>query len=139
MRHRFAVLDDAVLLGELNHQLIQDEGHRNPMTPSELADRMRGWLGGEYRAVVWEDEAEAIAYALYREEVDHVYLRQLFVERKRRSAGIGRAFVTLLLAEIWPRGKRITVEVLCHNDRAIAFYRSLGFGDYSLALERPAQ
>jgi hypothetical protein len=29
MRHRFATSTDADILGELNHQLIRDEGHRN--------------------------------------------------------------------------------------------------------------
>jgi hypothetical protein len=29
MRHRFASSIDTQILGELNHQLIRDEGHRN--------------------------------------------------------------------------------------------------------------
>jgi hypothetical protein len=29
MYHRFATSTDADILGELNHQLIRDEGHRN--------------------------------------------------------------------------------------------------------------
>lgn len=35
-------------------QLIQDEGHRNRMTVAELEQRMRGWIAGEYRAVIFE-------------------------------------------------------------------------------------
>ena len=137
MRHRLATTDDAVLLGELNQQLIEDEGHRNPMTPVALAERMRGWLQADYRALLLEDHFGVVAYALYREEPDCVHLRQLFVHRDRRSKGIGEAFANLLLSEIWPRGKRVSVEVLSHNGRALSFYRKLGFFDYSLALERP--
>ncbi len=135
MRHRLATTADVVLLGEWNHQLIRDEGHRNSMTPSELAERMRGWLEGTYQAILFGEESELIAYALYREEADHIYLRQLFVRRDRRSKGVGRACLKILLSEVWPPGKRVVVEVLCGNPKAIAFYHSLGFGDYSLALE----
>ena len=43
MDYRLANNDDLDLLAEWNHQLIQDEGHRNRMTAPELRERMRGW------------------------------------------------------------------------------------------------
>lgn len=49
------------------------------MTVGELRERMRGWLGGEYQAVIFGAEAESVAYALYRENTTEVYLRQLFM------------------------------------------------------------
>src|SRR6266571_169811 len=67
MKFRFATLDDCQLLAQMNHQLIQDEGHRNPMTVPELEQRMGGWLAGEYRAVIYEHKGEVVAYALFRE------------------------------------------------------------------------
>jgi ribosomal protein S18 acetylase RimI-like enzyme len=39
----------------------------------------------------------------------------------------------ILFFEVWPRDKRILVDVLCHNSAAIAFWRSVGFTDYSLS------
>jgi GNAT superfamily N-acetyltransferase len=135
MEHRFATDRDLDLLAEWNHQLIRDEGHRNPMTVPELRERMRGWLGGEYRAVIFGPEAEPVAYALYRENATEVYLRQLFVRRDRRSQGIGRSAMGILRSQIWPSGKRLTVEVLVANVRAVAFWRSLGYQDYCLTLE----
>jgi hypothetical protein len=45
MRHRAANVGDSEILGELNHQLIEDEGHRNSMTIPELVERMR-WVYG---------------------------------------------------------------------------------------------
>jgi hypothetical protein len=54
MRYHLANDLDLPLLAEWNRQLIQDEGHRNPMTVAELQARMQGWLAGEYRAVVFE-------------------------------------------------------------------------------------
>jgi GNAT superfamily N-acetyltransferase len=80
-----------------------------------------------------------VAYSLFWEEVERIYLRHLFVRRARRSAGVGRACLAALRAEVWTPGKRIVVEVLCGNPRAIAFYHSVGFGDYSLALELPPE
>jgi hypothetical protein len=54
MTFRPTTLEDYALLAELNHQLIRDEGHRNAMTVAELEQQMRGWLSGEYRAMVFE-------------------------------------------------------------------------------------
>jgi GNAT superfamily N-acetyltransferase len=132
---RLATPADCPLLAELNHQLIRDEGHRNRMTVPELEARMRGWLTGEYRAVIFEDRGAVVAYALYREQADEIYLRQLFVVRHRRRQGIGRQAVALLRRHIWPTNKRLTVEVLTANTGGVAFWRSVGYTDYSLTLE----
>ena len=130
-----ATADDCPLLAELNHQLIQDEGHRSRMRVAELERRMRDWLAGDYRAVLFEERSEVVAYALFRELPDEVYLRQLFVVRHRRREGIGRRAVDTLRAEVWPKDKRLTVEVLVANERGVAFWRSVGYADYALTLE----
>jgi GNAT superfamily N-acetyltransferase len=135
MTFRDARLDDCALLAELNHQLIRDEGHRNPMTVPELEARMKGWLSGEYQAVIFAEGGEVVAYALYRVGADEIHLRQLFVVRQRRRQGLGRRAVELLRTEIWPKGKRMTVEVLVENAVGAAFWRSVGFRDYALTLE----
>jgi predicted acetyltransferase len=135
MTHRLATANDCPLLGELNHQLIQDEGHKNPMTIPELEQRMRDWLTGEYASVLFEKGGEVVAYALYREEPDEIYLRQLFVVRHHRREGLGKQAMSLLRSEIWPKTKRLTVEVLIANTAAVAFWRSVGYRDYSLKLE----
>jgi hypothetical protein len=75
MEYRFATEADLDLLASWNHQLIQDEGHRNPMTPQELRERMKGWLKREYRAIIFSLESEAVAYALYKGNETEVYLR----------------------------------------------------------------
>jgi len=135
MTFRGATLGDCPVLAELNHRLIRDEGHRNAMTVPELEQRMRGWLTGEYRAVIFEDGDEIVAYALYREQPEEIYLRQLFVVRNRRRQGLGRRAVEILRSEIWPKTKRLTVDVLVTNKTAIAFWRAVGYADYSLTLE----
>jgi GNAT superfamily N-acetyltransferase len=120
----------------MNLQLIQDEGHRNPMQVHELEQRMHGWLSTEYEAVLFESDSGALAYALYCLNEDFIHLRQFFVDRNLRRRGIGREGVRILIEEVWPPDKRITVSALIHNEQAVQFWRKVGFLDYSLSLER---
>ena len=130
-----ATYADLSLLAEGNDQLIKDEGHRNPMTVEQLAERMEGWLQGEYQAVIFVVDETPVAYALYKKEPALIYLRQLFVQRAHRRTGIGRAAFAILREAIWPRDIRLTVDVLCANPGAMAFWRSVGYRDYSLMME----
>jgi hypothetical protein len=51
---------------------------------------MRGWLSsGEYSAVIFAQEDTPVAYALYREDADEVYLRQSWVGLYLTLAKIG--------------------------------------------------
>ena len=105
------------------------------MTVPELEQRMRGWLQAEYTAIIFEEGRELVAYALYREQPEELYLRQLFVVRNRRREGIGRTAMEILRAQIWPKNKRLTLEVLVKNAAAVAFWRAVGYQDYALTLE----
>jgi ribosomal protein S18 acetylase RimI-like enzyme len=136
MKYRIATLDDCRLLAGMNLQLLQDERHRNRfMTLPQLEERMRGFLSGEYRGFIFEEDGDIVAYALYREQPDEIYLRQLFVPRDRRRRGHGRSAMEILRSDIWPKNKRLTVDVLLHNTEAIAFWRAVGYKDYLLGLE----
>ena len=135
MQYRWATENDLDLLAEWNHQLIDDEGHRNSMTVPELRKRMAEWLAGEYRAVIFEAGQEPIAYALYRENAQEVYLRQFFVDRNHRRKGAGREAMDILRSRVWPSTRRLTVDVLTANAPAVAFWRSVGYQDYCLTLE----
>ena len=135
MEYHIANETDLDILAEWNHQLIRDEGHRNPMTVSQLRDRMRYWLSGDYTAVLFGKDGKSIAYALFRENEDEIYLRQLFVKRENRRRGIGKEAVRLIKEEIWTKSKRLTVDVLSGNKAAIAFWHSVGYKDYCLTLE----
>ncbi len=135
MTFRRAAFDDGAQLAELNHQLIRDEGHRNHMTAPELKQRMKDWLASEYTAVIFEDEKDLVAYALYRERAEEIYLRQFFVIQSRRRRGVGRQAFEILRSQIWPATKRLTVDVLVQNTAAISFWRAVGYQDYCLTLE----
>ena len=135
MTYRIATDADCTLLGELNQQLIRDEGHRNPMSAEELRERIREWLKGQYRAAIFEQDKALIGYALFREELKEIYLRQLFICREHRRRGFGRKAMNLLKNEMWPKDKRLTVEVLLANQAAVRFWRAMGYKDYALTLE----
>lgn len=136
MRYEVAGPDDCARLAEWNRRLIEDEGHRNEMTVPELEDRMRGWISDGYTAITFHEGADPVAYALYRETGDEVYLRQFFVRRDRRREGIGRRAMESLIEEVWPSGKRLTVEVLWDNEAAWAFWNANGYTEYAVTLER---
>lgn len=136
MNYRFAQSSDLKLLAELNQQLIRNEGRRLPLSAEDLEVRLRGWLRQEYRAILFEDGGQVVAYALYRpDEFGGIYLRQFFVRPERRRQGIGRSAFEILQNRIWPPGSRITLEVLVGNEQARRFWTALGFEDHALTLE----
>jgi GNAT superfamily N-acetyltransferase len=119
----------------MNQQLIEDEGHRNAMDLAELETRMRSMLAGGYTATLFERGRHLVAYALWIEQPDWVYLRQFFVRRDYRRRGIGSQAVRVLADEVWPECKRIRVDALIGNRPAQEFWRAVGFTDYLITLE----
>lgn len=133
--YRLATPLDAPALAAMNQDLIRAEGHRNRMALPELERRMAGWLSGEYRAAVFEDGGLAVGYALFRSEPEYVYLRQFYVRPDSRRRGVGRGALDWLRRHAWADAARVRIEVLVGNAPAIAFWRAVGFEDYSLAME----
>jgi GNAT superfamily N-acetyltransferase len=129
--------DDLSRLGEWNAGLIRDEGHDNPMTVIELAERMREWLAGEYRARIFVCDGIDAGYALYRELPEFLHLRQFYVLPERRRRGIGAAALGALREREFPSGKRVLVEAMTWNTAALAFWRACGFCDRYIGLEAP--
>jgi predicted acetyltransferase len=135
LEFRFADVEDCQLLGELNAQLIHDEGHHNQMTEPQLADRMRGFLSSDYRAVIFETEGEIAGYALFRPEPAFIYLRHFLVCRHLRRRGIGREALTWLWQHAWPEAACVRLDVLVGNRAAIAFWKAVGLREYCLTME----
>jgi GNAT superfamily N-acetyltransferase len=136
MEWRLASAEDSRLLAELNHQLIADEGHRNPMNVSQLEQRMLAWLNHEYRAALFSLRSEIVSYALYRnDDSGRVHLRQFFVVRHLRRKGIGREALRVFRTEIIPPGLAIVLEVLIGNQSGRAFWNANGFREYAVTLE----
>lgn len=137
MKLRHASKGDLPLLAELNRQLIQDEQAQNPMSLTELKERMSQWLASEYRAVIFEVASDPIAYALYRPSEEGVYLRQFLVIRKHRRQGLGRQAIELFREQVVPTGTALTLEVLVHNEEGLAFWRALGFRKHAVSFRAP--
>jgi predicted acetyltransferase len=135
LTYRKATQEDVHWLAEMNQQLIRDMGHRNPMTVPELEMRMDDWLAEVYEAIIFEQGPLPVAYALFRQDAESIYLRQLFVVRDFRRQGIGKQAMNILLSDIWPHDWKVVVEVLTINHTGYLFWKSLGFQDYSITLE----
>lgn len=140
------------MLAALNKQLIEDERHRNPMSLDQLTQRMAGWLAGDYRAAVFQEDETVVGYALVRPEAQHLYIRQFFIQRTHRRRGLGTAAIQWLRRQTLagPPGSptatdpaapadsgplRLRIDVLIGNTQAIAFWRAIGFHDYCLTME----
>lgn len=130
-----AALTDVDRLAVLNKHLIEDERHSNLMTVPQLAERMTGWLQGEYTGYLARIDGRITAYCLFRDDGDYYYLRQLFVDRDFRRQGIATHLLDWMFSEIWTE-KKVRLDVLAHNEGAIAFYRHYGFKTQVLRLEK---
>ena len=136
MEHSIATRNDLQLLAELNSQLMEDEGHESPMSVLQLQRRMRSWLTQRYTAVLFWVDGEVVGYALFRPDELGIHLRHFFICRQHRRRGYGRAAMAILLEKHWPNDATVTLDVLYQNQRALSFWRSLGFTDYALTLRR---
>ena len=139
MQYRLAENTDSTLLASMNQQLIQDENHRNPMSFAELDERMAGWLAGDYQAILFEQAGAVYGYVLFREQPEYIYLRQFYIQKEHRRAGKGRAAMEWLRQQDWPSNRRLRLEVLVENSAGLAFWKSVGFHEYSVTLETEHQ
>ena len=136
LSYRRAAPEDAEVLAPLNRALIEDEGASNPMSPDQLAERMRGWLEGAYSAVLFETGGQPIAYLLYKSDEDGTYIRQFYVDRVHRRQGLGRGCIGIFLHEICTPGVRVYLDVLLHNSTGRRFWEAIGFSECSVRFEQ---
>ena len=121
-----AKLGDVKRLAELNKCLIEDEQHPNPMNITELTKRMREWLATDYICYLATENGHITAYCLYRDDGGYYYMRQLYVDRRHRRKGIATQLLDWLYENVWT-DKKVRLDVLAHNEDAVAFYKRYGF------------
>ena len=137
LQFRPATSADVPLLAALNQLLQIDEAHRLRMDLTELEPRMTAWLEHDgYEAHLFERNGEMVGYALYRREEGRIYLKQFFVGRQCRRQGIGRRVIEWLITNVWQDVPAVSLDVLVVNEPGIAFWRSVGFQDYCVTMER---
>ena len=135
LKFRFTKESDVPWLAKMNQELILDEGHRNKMTLPELKQRMSDFLQNEYDAVIASLGQKDIGYALYKQDPEWLYLRQIFVIKTMRRKGFGRRFIEWLKNNPWKDCKKIRTEVLVDNIVGIDFWKAVGFKEYCIILE----
>jgi GNAT superfamily N-acetyltransferase len=141
---RQATPADFDLLARMNRELIEDEGHRNPMTVPQLKERFQRFVSkdGWHVDVILIDGTIG-GFATHRYEPDvtepsgqRVYLRQFYIARDRRGGGVGRAALDLLIDARFKDGDRIFLNVLEANPGGKQFWTRTGFAPYDTTMER---
>lgn len=127
------------LLVQLNRQLDEDEPHPHPLPLPALTVRMARWLdSGEYEVLLLRSGDQLIGYAVWRAEEVGTYLRHFFICRDRRRQGWGRAAIHRLCRDVFPKDRPINIDTVVGNTQGIAFWRAIGFRDFSLGMELKA-
>jgi len=139
LKFRFATESDVTWLAKMNQELILDEGHRNKMTLPKLEQRMSDFLCKEYDSIIVSLGQNDIGYALYRQDPEWLYLRQIFIIKTMRHKGFGRRFIEWLKNNPWKYCKRIRTDVLVGNIDGIKFWKAVGFREYCITLEMENQ
>ncbi len=134
---RKAELSDADLLAQMNKHLIEDEGSRNPMNISQITDRMKNILSGDWKAVIISKESEDIGYLVYKLSPDEyfpdrteLHIRQYFIKRQHRGNGLGTYAFDLISKEYFPNDAVLTMDVLEINPKGRRFWEKIGFKPY---------
>ena len=123
---------DCGQLAAMNKRLIEDEQSTNPMSVSQLEERMHGFLTGEYSAFYFLEEKTVIGYALVRHTADPLYLRQFFIDREYRRKHYGTRAFQLLMKHL--QTDSIDIDVLPWNARGMAFWQSCGFRETCISM-----
>ena len=136
MQYQKAGLKDSQALAKMNRRLIVDSKHRNPMKLSQLNRRMRRWFQAGYHAYFFKEDDQVVGYCVFIKEKEYLYIRQFYIERTARRQGLGQEAFQWLRRHIWKKEHRLRMDVLVGNKAAIGFWKSVGFKDYCLTMER---
>ena len=143
IRVRPATRADLKLVARMNKELIEDEGHRNPMTVDQLEQRAAGFMDESgWRIDLFEQAGSVVGYATWKLEDDNtepsgkrVYLRQFYVALESRGGGVGRQALNALMGREFPADTRVLLEVMQSNPGGQQFWSRMGFAPYSHLLE----
>jgi GNAT superfamily N-acetyltransferase len=131
---RAAVPHDVPLLLELVRELAEYEHLESEMQATEeLLERALFGARPAAEALIAERGSEAAGYALFYPTfstflaIQGVWLEDLFVRPGHRRAGVGKALLAAVAAEVCARGgERLEWSALDWNELALGFYRGIG-------------
>lgn len=140
---RKATTEDVPALARMNKRMIEDENNVNPMSLSELEQRMHMLLKNEWNIDLICSGSQVVGYALYSFRLNpyfpdrtEVYVRHYYIEREVRSRGFGRQGIKLLQEQRF-NGASLTIDVLESNPRGRNFWESVGFEPYCTTMKLP--
>ena len=130
---RLATRDDVDALTRIYNEGIEDRVATFQVQP-RTRDDMLGWFDGDHPFVVAEDAGEVVAWASAhpyrpgRPWYDGVAEFSIYVARRARGRGAGKATLRALLAESERRGYwKLLSRIFPENEASLALCRSLGF------------
>ncbi|EAR09892.1 GNAT family N-acetyltransferase [Reinekea blandensis] len=128
-------LEPSVLLQltELSCDFIQEEAAQS-MTKTDVEQELNQLFADGYQALIHEQQARIVAFCLYREQAERVFVKRLYTDPAFRNRGIATDFLNRLQR----RGLPVSMFVGAHNHSAQAFYKKQGAIETFRALELPA-
>ena len=140
---RPATLDDVEMLAAMNSELIKDEKCANPMSVTELQERMTQLISQDWEGLVFLLDGLEVGYTLLQRRDSQYagtpkifFIRQFFVCRRHRRRGVGRAALEQIERTICCAGSQIELGVLESNPNGRLFWESLGFVPASTTMRR---
>jgi ribosomal protein S18 acetylase RimI-like enzyme len=122
-------------------QLITEFTHLTT-TPAEVQQRLARSQGIEH-PILAELDGRVVGFASLRlvnylgEDAPYAEISELFVSERYRRLGIARALMTELERRARAAGaSSMAVLTAADNDTAIALYRTMGFEEFSIALQK---
>lgn len=130
---RDAVRGDAKMIAALLMELSRDEGKPCPLTEQKIETMLFTPQAVELRAIVCVVNNEIVGNALYYwgydtlSESSGYHLADMVITHMHRRAGIGRALLAYLAAQVLREGGQwLSLTVLKSNEAARGFYDALG-------------
>ena len=113
------------LLTRMYKELAEDENSDTTQTDAQFQQCMEGFLKRGDHAFVFLIGRSVIGYALVITDRKPYYLRHFYISRSKRRKGYGSTAFRGLLQTLGT--DTIDLDVYVWNERAISFWRSLGF------------
>ncbi len=106
-----------------------------PQSAGEAEARLRLLLGAGYRAFLLREGGRAVAYALARDNGDHVVIRHFVVAKDCTGRGLGRRLLGGL-ADRYDHPE-FRVSIVTENAALTGFWERLGFHVDAINMGRP--
>ena len=132
MTARAARPEDAAAIARIYNEGIEDRVATFETEPRSAQD-IEAWLEEDVPLVVVEEDGEVVAWAVahpYRDRAAYAGVGDfsVYVDRRARGRGLGRAAVEALIIECERRGFwKLVSRVFPENEASLALCRSLGF------------